>query len=143
MLVKFKWGDYTAVEAPRHHQHPTPPNLTQMHLCRLIRFVLLALPPTTYRTFSLCGPALLLSLFRSLSSRLSFQLSSDSSLSLPLQLGLHVSGSADRQLMYCETKMAARPYQTAKQHWFRSLQETGLGTWVKKPPEQEQFLLLA
>lgn len=43
--------------------------------------------------------------------------------------------------MYCEAKMAARPYQTAKQQWFRSLQETGLGTWVKKPPEQEQFLL--
>uniref|UniRef100_A0A3Q1F938 A to I editase domain-containing protein n=1 Tax=Acanthochromis polyacanthus TaxID=80966 RepID=A0A3Q1F938_9TELE len=47
----------------------------------------------------------------------------------------------DRQLMYCEAKMAARPYQTAKQQWFRSLQETGLGTWVKKPPEQDQFLL--
>ncbi|XP_035801924.2 double-stranded RNA-specific editase B2 isoform X2 [Amphiprion ocellaris] len=57
------------------------------------------------------------------------------------KLGIHVSGSADRQLMYCEAKMAARPYQTAKQQWFRSLQETGLGTWVKKPPEQEQFLL--
>ncbi|KAK2858648.1 hypothetical protein Q5P01_003268 [Channa striata] len=57
------------------------------------------------------------------------------------KLGVHVADSADRQLMYCETKMAARPYQTVKQHWFRSLQETGLGTWVKKPPEQEQFLL--
>uniref|UniRef100_A0A673AV21 Adenosine deaminase RNA specific B2 (inactive) n=1 Tax=Sphaeramia orbicularis TaxID=375764 RepID=A0A673AV21_9TELE len=44
-------------------------------------------------------------------------------------------------LMYSEAKMAARPYQTVKQQWFRSLQETGLGTWVKKPPEQEQFLL--
>uniref|UniRef100_A0A8C3ASV4 Adenosine deaminase RNA specific B2 (inactive) n=1 Tax=Cyclopterus lumpus TaxID=8103 RepID=A0A8C3ASV4_CYCLU len=44
-------------------------------------------------------------------------------------------------LMYCDAKMAARPYQTVKQQWFRSLQETGLGTWVKKPPEQEQFLL--
>uniref|UniRef100_A0A673ASB3 Adenosine deaminase RNA specific B2 (inactive) n=1 Tax=Sphaeramia orbicularis TaxID=375764 RepID=A0A673ASB3_9TELE len=45
------------------------------------------------------------------------------------------------RLMYSEAKMAARPYQTVKQQWFRSLQETGLGTWVKKPPEQEQFLL--
>uniref|UniRef100_A0A8D2ZK94 Adenosine deaminase RNA specific B2 (inactive) n=1 Tax=Scophthalmus maximus TaxID=52904 RepID=A0A8D2ZK94_SCOMX len=45
------------------------------------------------------------------------------------------------KLLYCEAKMAARPYQTVKQQWFRSLQETGLGTWVKKPPEQEQFLL--
>uniref|UniRef100_A0A7N8X0W4 Adenosine deaminase RNA specific B2 (inactive) n=1 Tax=Mastacembelus armatus TaxID=205130 RepID=A0A7N8X0W4_9TELE len=48
---------------------------------------------------------------------------------------------SDRQLMYCEAKMAACPYQTVKQQWFRSLQETGLGTWVKKPPEQDQFLL--
>uniref|UniRef100_A0A7N8X276 Adenosine deaminase RNA specific B2 (inactive) n=1 Tax=Mastacembelus armatus TaxID=205130 RepID=A0A7N8X276_9TELE len=46
-----------------------------------------------------------------------------------------------RMLMYCEAKMAACPYQTVKQQWFRSLQETGLGTWVKKPPEQDQFLL--
>uniref|UniRef100_M3ZR14 Adenosine deaminase RNA specific B2 (inactive) n=1 Tax=Xiphophorus maculatus TaxID=8083 RepID=M3ZR14_XIPMA len=46
-----------------------------------------------------------------------------------------------RPPMYGEAKMAARPYQIAKQQWFKSLQETGLGTWVKKPPEQEQFLL--
>ncbi|KAF7650270.1 hypothetical protein LDENG_00128370 [Lucifuga dentata] len=57
------------------------------------------------------------------------------------KLGIHASGSADHQLMYCEAKMAARSYQAVKQQWFRSLQETGLGTWVKKPPEQEQFLL--
>uniref|UniRef100_A0A3Q2TKM3 A to I editase domain-containing protein n=1 Tax=Fundulus heteroclitus TaxID=8078 RepID=A0A3Q2TKM3_FUNHE len=44
-------------------------------------------------------------------------------------------------LMYSEAKVAARPYQTAKQQWFKSLQEMGLGTWVKKPPEQDQFLL--
>ncbi|XP_041824473.1 double-stranded RNA-specific editase B2 [Melanotaenia boesemani] len=58
------------------------------------------------------------------------------------KLGVHAPGSADHQLMYCEAKMAARPYQTVKQQWFRSLQETGLGTWVRKPPEQDQFLLL-
>uniref|UniRef100_A0A1A8DG79 Adenosine deaminase, RNA-specific, B2 n=1 Tax=Nothobranchius kadleci TaxID=1051664 RepID=A0A1A8DG79_NOTKA len=57
------------------------------------------------------------------------------------KLGVHLSSSEDRQLMYCEAKMVARLYQMAKQQWFRSLQETGLGTWVKKPPEQEQFLL--
>uniref|UniRef100_A0A3Q2WAF1 Adenosine deaminase RNA specific B2 (inactive) n=1 Tax=Haplochromis burtoni TaxID=8153 RepID=A0A3Q2WAF1_HAPBU len=50
-------------------------------------------------------------------------------------------GTTSKTLMYGEAKMAARPYQTAKQQWFRSLQEMGLGTWVKKPPEQEQFLL--
>ncbi|KAM9827793.1 double-stranded RNA-specific editase B2 [Neosynchiropus ocellatus] len=57
------------------------------------------------------------------------------------KLGVLVSCSADRQLMYCQAKMAARSYQTVKQQWFRALQETGLGTWVKKPPEQEQFLM--
>ncbi|XP_056868144.1 double-stranded RNA-specific editase B2 isoform X1 [Takifugu flavidus] len=57
------------------------------------------------------------------------------------KLGAHAPSSCDHQLMYIEAKMAARPYQTVKQQWFRSLQETGLGTWVKKPPEQEQFLL--
>uniref|UniRef100_A0A665VLZ8 Double-stranded RNA-specific editase B2-like n=1 Tax=Echeneis naucrates TaxID=173247 RepID=A0A665VLZ8_ECHNA len=58
-----------------------------------------------------------------------------------VSLGMHVSASMDRPFMYCEAKMAVRPYQTVKQQWFRSLQEMGLGTWVKKPPEQEQFLL--
>uniref|UniRef100_A0A665VKR8 Double-stranded RNA-specific editase B2-like n=1 Tax=Echeneis naucrates TaxID=173247 RepID=A0A665VKR8_ECHNA len=58
-----------------------------------------------------------------------------------IRLGMHVSASMDRPFMYCEAKMAVRPYQTVKQQWFRSLQEMGLGTWVKKPPEQEQFLL--
>ncbi|XP_057679805.1 double-stranded RNA-specific editase B2 isoform X3 [Corythoichthys intestinalis] len=57
------------------------------------------------------------------------------------KLGIPTSCSEDGQLVYCQAKMAARPYQTVKQQWFRSLQETGLGTWVKKPPEQEQFLL--
>ncbi|XP_015229031.1 PREDICTED: double-stranded RNA-specific editase B2 isoform X1 [Cyprinodon variegatus] len=60
------------------------------------------------------------------------------------KLGVHISCSAaNREPMYSEAKNAARPYQTAKQQWFKSLQEAGLGTWVKKPPEQEQFLLSA
>ncbi|XP_052339279.1 double-stranded RNA-specific editase B2 [Oncorhynchus keta] len=57
------------------------------------------------------------------------------------KLSIHASGPVDQPLMYCEAKMAAGSYQTAKQQWLRSLQETGLGTWVKKPPEQESFLL--
>lgn len=130
------------------------PAPTQMHLCRLIRFVLLTKPfaplPRLYFSLSFCSP--------SPSSRLTPLLSDSQFLSScvcfpsppitfspghprPLQLGIHASSSADRQLMYGEAKMAARPYQTAKQQWFRSLQEMGLGTWVKKPPEQEQFLL--
>nr|XP_057915832.1 double-stranded RNA-specific editase B2 isoform X1 [Doryrhamphus excisus] len=57
------------------------------------------------------------------------------------KLGFPPSCSDDGHLVYCQAKMAARPYQTAKHQWFRSLQESGLGAWVKKPPEQEQFLL--
>lgn len=58
------------------------------------------------------------------------------------KLSLPLPGSKDHhQLMYSEAKMAARPYQTAKQQWLRSLQDCGLGTWVRKPPEQEHFLL--
>uniref|UniRef100_A0A8B9KEW9 A to I editase domain-containing protein n=1 Tax=Astyanax mexicanus TaxID=7994 RepID=A0A8B9KEW9_ASTMX len=52
-------------------------------------------------------------------------------------------GSRDASLMYCEAKQAAGTYQTAKEHWVRALQDNGLGTWVRKPPEQEQFLLAA
>lgn len=126
---------------------PPPTNPTQMHLCRLIRFVwslFFFSPPRLLReTFSLSAPALLLPLcLPFLSSCLTlFLFVSPPLFARPLQLGIQVSGSTDHQLMYCEAKMAARPYQTVKQQWFRSLQETGLGTWVKKPPEQEQFLL--
>ncbi|XP_036438242.1 double-stranded RNA-specific editase B2 [Colossoma macropomum] len=52
-------------------------------------------------------------------------------------------GSRDVPLMYCEAKQAAGTYQTAKEQWVRALQENSLGTWVRKPPEQEQFLLAA
>ncbi|XP_076147400.1 double-stranded RNA-specific editase B2 [Alosa pseudoharengus] len=44
------------------------------------------------------------------------------------------------ELLYCEAKQAAGRYQTVKQQWLRSLQDMGLGTWVRKPPEQEHFL---
>lgn len=135
---------------PPHHL-PTPPKC----ICAgsFVLFGCSSSSPLT-KTFSHCSLAPFLSLcFPPLSASLSLcclYLTPSYSLSLfplsllltrPLQLGTHVSGSADHQLMYCEAKMAARPYQTVKQQWFRSLQETGLGTWVKKPPEQEQFLL--
>ena len=102
-----------------------------MHLCRLIRFVWLLLLPPSSKTFSR----------RSLSPFSLSPLCLPRSLAHSPQLGAHLSGPADHRLMYCQAKMAARPYQTVKQQWFRSLQETGLGIWVKKPPEQEQFLL--
>ncbi|KAK1794693.1 hypothetical protein P4O66_001266 [Electrophorus voltai] len=49
-------------------------------------------------------------------------------------------GSRDAPLMYSEAKQAAASYQTVKEHWLRVLQDTGLGPWVRKPPEQEHFL---
>lgn len=159
--MKFKWGDYTAVEAPPPPRLPTtskphPNAFVPAHSFCLVALLLaplpsmeplaslarlysslslFSLPAFTSVSVSLLSDSQLLSLSLCLSSSLSL------SLARPLQLGIHVSGAADRQLMYCEAKMAARPYQTVKQQWFRSLQETGLGTWVKKPPEQEQFLL--
>lgn len=58
-------------------------------------------------------------------------------------LQLVASSSNANSLMYSETKQAAASYQTVKEQWVRSLQEAGLGTWVRKPPEQEQFFLPA
>lgn len=43
--------------------------------------------------------------------------------------------------MYCEAKLGARTYQAVKQQLCRAFQKAGLGTWVRKPPaEQDQFL---
>ncbi|XP_061411830.1 double-stranded RNA-specific editase 1-like [Lethenteron reissneri] len=42
---------------------------------------------------------------------------------------------------YAEAKQAARDYQAAKQQLFRGLRRAGLGDWVKKPLEQDQFCL--
>uniref|UniRef100_A0A670YEG8 Adenosine deaminase RNA specific B2 (inactive) n=1 Tax=Pseudonaja textilis TaxID=8673 RepID=A0A670YEG8_PSETE len=44
--------------------------------------------------------------------------------------------------VYSEAKLVAHVYQSAKQQLFRAFQKAGLGTWVKKPPEQDQFLLV-
>ncbi|XP_076827333.1 double-stranded RNA-specific editase B2 [Brachyhypopomus gauderio] len=52
-------------------------------------------------------------------------------------------GSRDTPLTYGEAKQAAASYQTAKEKWCCVLREAGLGTWVRKPPEQEHFLLAA
>ncbi|KAG9355192.1 hypothetical protein JZ751_000030, partial [Albula glossodonta] len=57
------------------------------------------------------------------------------------KLGLNTQRCAETPLMYCEAKLAAGTYQSAKRRLVKSLQEAGLGTWVKKPPEQEQFHL--
>ncbi|KTG01650.1 hypothetical protein cypCar_00026145 [Cyprinus carpio] len=56
------------------------------------------------------------------------------------QLELVVRGVSGMPL-YCEAKQAAGTYQTVKLQWLKGLQEAGLGTWVRKPPEQENFTL--
>eukprot|EP00062_Callorhinchus_milii_P015793 gi/632966409/ref/XP_007899400.1/ PREDICTED: double-stranded RNA-specific editase B2 [Callorhinchus milii] len=43
--------------------------------------------------------------------------------------------------LYCEAKLAAESHQAVKQQLFKALQKAGLGTWVRKPPEQDYFLL--
>ncbi|KAJ8272479.1 hypothetical protein GJAV_G00089570 [Gymnothorax javanicus] len=57
------------------------------------------------------------------------------------QLGSKFLSPTGTPLMYCEAKQAATTYQSAKRRLVKSLQEAGLGTWIRKPAEQEQFLL--
>ncbi|XP_021572036.1 double-stranded RNA-specific editase B2-like [Carlito syrichta] len=47
----------------------------------------------------------------------------------------------DTPATYCEAKLGAHTYQAVKQQLFKAFQKAGLGTWVRKPPEQDQFLL--
>lgn len=43
--------------------------------------------------------------------------------------------------MYHESKLVAREYQAAKACLFRAFLKAGLGAWVEKPTEQDQFAL--
>lgn len=42
---------------------------------------------------------------------------------------------------YHEAKQAAKEYHSAKQTLFRAFHHAGLGAWIKKPIEQDQFAL--
>uniref|UniRef100_A0A8C9QYT9 Adenosine deaminase RNA specific B2 (inactive) n=1 Tax=Scleropages formosus TaxID=113540 RepID=A0A8C9QYT9_SCLFO len=53
----------------------------------------------------------------------------------------HLNRIASTPLPYCQAKRAAEVYQAVKQRWVSALREAGLGTWVRKPPEQDHFLL--
>lgn len=57
------------------------------------------------------------------------------------QLSTRIPSHGDMPSMYCEAKLGARTYQSVKQQLFKAFQKAGLGTWVRKPPEQDQFLL--
>ena len=43
--------------------------------------------------------------------------------------------------LYTEGKASVMDYQIAKQHVYKAFDKAGLGTWIKKPVEQEQFEL--
>ncbi|XP_029092049.1 double-stranded RNA-specific editase B2 [Monodon monoceros] len=58
------------------------------------------------------------------------------------KLSTRIPSHGDTPSMYCEAKLGARTYQVVKQQLFRAFQKAGLGTWVRKPPEQDQFLLM-
>ncbi|XP_053429023.1 double-stranded RNA-specific editase B2 isoform X1 [Nycticebus coucang] len=57
------------------------------------------------------------------------------------RLSMRTPSHGDTPTMYCEAKLGAHTYQSVKQQLFKAFQKAGLGTWVRKPPEQEQFLL--
>ncbi|XP_055400143.1 double-stranded RNA-specific editase B2 [Bubalus kerabau] len=57
------------------------------------------------------------------------------------KLSTRIPRHGDTPSMYCEAKLGARTYQAVKQQLCRAFQKAGLGTWVRKPPEQDQFLL--
>lgn len=43
--------------------------------------------------------------------------------------------------LYHDTKQGAAEYQTAKECLFKAFLKAGLGAWVEKPIEQDQFSL--
>ncbi|XP_072811264.1 double-stranded RNA-specific editase B2 isoform X2 [Vicugna pacos] len=57
------------------------------------------------------------------------------------KLSTRIPSHGDTPSMYCEAKRGACTYQSVKQQLFKAFQKAGLGTWVRKPPEQDQFLL--
>lgn len=63
------------------------------------------------------------------------------SLIFVLQLSTRIASHGDVPSVYSEAKLVAQTYQSVKQQLFKAFQKAGLGTWVKKPPEQDQFLL--
>uniref|UniRef100_A0A8C5XTA9 Adenosine deaminase RNA specific B2 (inactive) n=1 Tax=Microcebus murinus TaxID=30608 RepID=A0A8C5XTA9_MICMU len=57
------------------------------------------------------------------------------------RLSTRTPSLGDTPSTYCEAKRGAHTYQAVKQQLFKAFQKAGLGTWVRKPPEQDQFLL--
>lgn len=62
--------------------------------------------------------------------------------SIPSQVPSHLLRSKiTKPNMYHESKLAAKEYQAAKARLFTAFIKAGLGAWVEKPTEQDQFSL--
>uniref|UniRef100_A0ACB8FVS0 Double-stranded RNA-specific editase B2 n=1 Tax=Sphaerodactylus townsendi TaxID=933632 RepID=A0ACB8FVS0_9SAUR len=57
------------------------------------------------------------------------------------KLSTRIPSHGDLPSTYSEAKLVSRTYQSTKHQLYKAFQKAGLGTWVKKPPEQDQFLL--
>ncbi|KAM9307868.1 double-stranded RNA-specific editase B2 [Gastrophryne carolinensis] len=57
------------------------------------------------------------------------------------KLSARTTSNPEVPSIYCEAKLLGSQYQLVKQQLFKAIQKAGLGTWVKKPPEQDQFIL--
>lgn len=70
-------------------------------------------------------------------------LTSSLSLSLPpsIQLSSILMNKVLKPGSYHEAKQAAGEYHEAKQALIKAFHKAGLGAWVKKPIEQDQFTL--
>lgn len=61
---------------------------------------------------------------------------------LPWQVPLHLLRTKiTKPTTYHESKLAAKEYQAAKARLFTAFVKAGLGAWVEKPTEQDQFSL--
>lgn len=59
-----------------------------------------------------------------------------------IQLPASLHSKVNKPNIYHETKQVAVEYQTAKESLFKAFLKAGLGAWVEKPIEQDQFSLV-
>lgn len=59
----------------------------------------------------------------------------------PFQLSSILRIKVQKPSSYHEAKQAATEYHSAKQALIKAFHKAGLGAWVKKPIEQDQFTL--
>uniref|UniRef100_A0ACB8GED3 Double-stranded RNA-specific editase 1 n=1 Tax=Sphaerodactylus townsendi TaxID=933632 RepID=A0ACB8GED3_9SAUR len=57
------------------------------------------------------------------------------------KLSFSLRSKVSKPNLYYETKQVALEYQRAKECLFKAFSKAGLGAWVEKPTEQDQFSL--